>query len=102
VAYRDPLDSLDYSVDNRRRYSPRHRIPHRSPPRVCNYFVLYSPREYAQVLDCLYEMTDAVATANGIPHAEALEQTMRAEGWEKIKPTDKRALLARLTQECAT
>jgi hypothetical protein len=57
--------------------------------------VEYVGTDYGRVLDCVYEMTDAVASANGITHEQAIEQVLRDERW-RILPTHKQMILNKL------
>lgn len=46
----------------------------------------YSNNEYAAILDCVYEMADAISTSNGVSPITAVKQVCQDEGWT-VLPT---------------
>ncbi len=85
----------------RKQESPRHgfvfdKVPTMQANSHGGSFEFYeSPRSYAHVLDCIYEMTLDIADANGVEPAKAIEQVLSDEGW-RILPTHKRMILDRV------
>lgn len=70
-------------------YTPRNTIPFCVVP-VNLHNSCYSgstdskSSEYALILDCVFEMADAIATGNGVAIEVAIEQVLKDEGWNVL------------------
>jgi hypothetical protein len=56
-----------------------------------------NPKEYGDILDCVYEMADDISISNGIPVERAIEGVLTSECW-RILPTHKRLITTLLAQ----
>lgn len=74
--------------------SSRHGFPYTSVPSVRGQ-ALRQPAEYGAILDCVYEMADAISNGNGIPADQAVDQVCRDEGW-RLLPIHKQLIVQRL------
>lgn len=81
-------------------YSPRHNFPYNQLPtqKASMYGGSITPlsrQSYGLVLDCIYEMTDDVASANGWAFDKAMDQVLKDEGW-RILPAHRKMIMERL------
>lgn len=66
--------------------SPRHgfkfmEVPTRRGSAYGGSVVVHYEESYSLILDCVYEMADQVATANGWSVERAIDQVLKDEGW---------------------
>lgn len=80
--------------------SPRHGFTFTEVPTVRGSTyggscVFHYPDSYGAILDSTFEMADAVASANGIAAAAAMDQVLKDEGW-RLLPKHRKVIEARL------
>lgn len=80
--------------------SPRHGFKFDHVPTVRasiagGSLIVHYPDSYGPILDCVFEMADDVATANGLSFDDAINTVLRDEGWS-ILPTHRALILAKL------
>lgn len=80
--------------------SPRHQIPFDSVPTIRGSVhggsvTPWQPAAYGPILDCVFEMADAVSTGNGISAAAAVEMVCKDENW-RLLPSHKKLIIQKL------
>jgi len=80
--------------------SPRHGFVFDEVPTVRGSMyggsiVKHYPECYGPILDCVFEMTDDIATSNGVTHDAAIGQVLKDEGW-RVLPKHRRQIIERL------
>lgn len=58
-------------------------------------FIYHPPEAYSQILDCVYEMADAVSSANGVALEAAIAQVLKDENW-RVLPTHQKQIIEAL------
>jgi hypothetical protein len=81
--------------------SNRHKIQFNSLPTKHSmrgsYDIYHDYRDYADILDCVYEMSDMISCSNGVSLERAIDQVLLDEQWT-ILPSHKK-LIATMLQE---
>jgi hypothetical protein len=80
-----------------KRKSPRHGIVFDRVPTIKGSiwggsFAPYCPATYGQILDCVVDMADQIATANAWTYDHAIEKVLADEGW-RLLPTHTRKII---------
>lgn len=80
--------------------SPRHgfefdRVPTVRGSMFGGSIVRHYAESYGPILDCVFEMADDIASANGCTADAAVSQVLRDERW-RLLPTHRAAIVARL------
>lgn len=83
--------------------SPRHgfrcdRVPRQRNPVWGGSSPGKGVRDQGPVMDCVYEMAAQIATGNGWPVNQAIEQILKDEGWALL-PTQKREICNRIADD---
>jgi hypothetical protein len=83
-------------------FSKRNKIPYASIPTrrgsiAGGSVVVHYPERYGEVLDCFYEMTDMIASGNGVSIDSAMATVLKDEGW-KVLPTHKKLIKKMLAE----
>lgn len=77
--------------------SSRHGFSFNRVPTYCRGDMRYTQKDYAAILDCVYEMADMIANSNGVSNSRAIDTVLETEGWV-ILPTHRTMILKKLEE----